>query len=164
MERAPLPSEAAELDRIFAGSDLPDPRVWRELEDAEETPGYDPCKEIEKLCGEYRSLADERVGKLWTLLRMPFAPASIASGLAAVAAAAKIIPHEVAYSVTGVSACYSGWKGINFLADRSAILASMQAAVTKIRLFLPEVCERDLLLVRSMLDEFPEVREGCSDW
>ena len=82
---------------------------------------------------------------------------STAAGIAAVLG---WIPEASAAVIAGASGCYSIMKGYGFTQEMLDDRAMRELELQDARRLLAHVPERDILMVRSMLDELPELRDA----
>ncbi len=121
------------------------------------------CERIEDLCTEIRELRAQHQQKFWDLLRMPITPATVVSTAASIAAWMQVIRQEWALGATALSVAFGYCKIQAYLQHRSDFLQTREMIASEIRTLLPQIHERDILQVRFLLDELPELKDECSD-
>lgn len=163
MLRAPLPSEIPHAPSSASDEKFGDDQYWdNRLKRCQDS--FTPCDEIRKLCEEMDRLSDNQREKFWKIVRMPITPATAVSGATGFAAVVNAVPRGCACFAAVLSLMYSMWKMIAHLEERSCAAQTMRTSRTKIQALLPFTHERDMLIVRQLLSDFPDIRDRCSDW
>lgn len=124
----------------------------------------DSCERIDELCREIQQITTEHRERFWNLIRMPITPATILSITMTVAAWLEAVKQEWAFGATAMSAAFGYCKVKKYLEQRTDFYQTRKMILGQIRSLLPHIHERDILPVRALIDEFPEIKEECSDF
>jgi len=149
----------AVLDRDTQADDdfdeEPLPRVSdRETEDADRA-------DLEELCDQFDKLHSAARQKMWDLIKIPIAPASlIAIGIEG-AVVLGFVQKELGYLAMIADGAWATYKLVNALLDRSLASAGKEAAISNIQAFLHTQKERAFMMHRAIIDAHePALREA----
>lgn len=136
----------------------PEPQISeREKEEADRV-------ELELLCERFDELHTEARQKIWELLKIPIAPASmIAIGLE-VGVAAGMLQKEIGHLAVVLDITWAVYKVAQGILGRSTAVAGKEAAITRIQAFLHTQSERAAMMHRAIIDAHePALRESLME-
>jgi len=121
-------------------------------------------EELEILCQRFDDLHNEARQKMWELLKIPVAPATLIGGAIETAVLLGAVQKEIGYVALIADIAWATYKITKGVLDRSLAVAGRDSAVTRIRTFLHTQTERAAFMHRAIIESHePELRQVLSD-
>lgn len=121
-------------------------------------------EELEILCQRFDDLHNEARQKMWELLKIPIAPATLIGGAIQTAVQLGALQKEVGYVALIADIAWASYKITRGVLDRSLAVAGREAAVTQIKAFLHTQSERAAFMHQTIIESHdPELRQSLSD-
>ncbi len=120
--------------------------------------------ELEMLCEKFDELHAEARQKMWDLLKIPIAPASIIAVGLEVGVAFGVLQKEIGHLAVVLDIAWATYKVAQGILGRSTAIAGKETAITHIQAFLHTQTERAAMMHRAIVDSHePELRESLME-
>lgn len=146
-------SDADEMD-----DEAPLPRMSeREVEEADKA-------ELEEMCQKFDKLHAEARQKMWDLLKIPIAPASIIAIGLEVGVAFGLLQKEIGHLAVVLDIAWATYKIARGIVDRSSAISGKETEIVRIQEFLHTQTERAAMMHRAIIDcHEPVLRESLME-
>lgn len=113
----------------------------------------DPVEErLRSLCLQILSMRQQIQKRIWSIIKIPIAPATLFAGVIAVLAQKRIVPDWFAFSCYGLDITLATLKSLVVLLDRSETLHELQKRHAEISDILESSDSADILRYQAILD------------
>ncbi len=120
--------------------------------------------ELEEMCDRFDALHAEARQKLWDLLKIPIAPATIIATGLEVGVAFGLLQKEIGHVAVVLDIAWATYKVAQGILGRSTAIAGKETAIIRIQAFLHTQSERAAMMHRAIIDAHePELRESLME-
>ena len=119
---------------------------------------------LETMCVTFDTLREEARQKMWDLMKIPIAPATLIAVGLEVAVVMGWLQKEIGHLAMIADLGWASYKVVTGVLSRSRAVAGSETELAKIQCFLHTQNSRAAMMHRSIIDSHdPDIRQGLSD-